>query len=465
MRRRWWVRKLPSPGAATSRHPKSRGHVLTGECRQPTVPKPARSPNRALRRAPTRCWRLAMPRPLPSHSRTPRRPGSAAARAAARLSRMTRDWGRAVHPACAASSRLGRARCPRPPLPRPGKRGAVGQLRSHEPVRERHPTSILCLRRAVGFAGAIGAWVAARDEAQCAPTDPGTRRARPGGGLCPVNSRTLCASQRCSSRIAFDARLVRGSGARVSRRASPSSLSPRPPQPDNPAGNPRGSPLVNLAGCPRRNQADSPRGSPRPSRAGNPPPSPAHNPRVGPRSSLQHSPRLSPVHSPRANPLLSPARSPAGAPAGNPAGSQPCSPRHNPAGSPRLSPACSPRASPLHSPVGNPARSRARSRAGSQAHSRVGSPRASQLCSPPRNPAGNPPPSPARSPRASPAGSPVGSQRRSPQAPLVSPLGSPALFLRCSQFRRRLACPQPSLLHFPRRVLQLDPRRGRRRLP
>jgi len=57
--RRWWVRKRPAPGAATSRHQQSRRHVLTGEWRQPTTPQPARCPNRALRRARTRCWRLA----------------------------------------------------------------------------------------------------------------------------------------------------------------------------------------------------------------------------------------------------------------------------------------------------------------------------------------------------------------------------------------------------------------------
>jgi hypothetical protein len=57
--RRWWVRKRPTPGAATSRHQQSRRHVLTGEWRQLTTPQPARCPNRALRRARTRCWRLA----------------------------------------------------------------------------------------------------------------------------------------------------------------------------------------------------------------------------------------------------------------------------------------------------------------------------------------------------------------------------------------------------------------------
>ena len=55
------------------------------------------------------------PRPRPSHSRTPRRPGSPAAPASGRLSRTAGHRRRAVRSACAASRRLGRTRCPRPP--------------------------------------------------------------------------------------------------------------------------------------------------------------------------------------------------------------------------------------------------------------------------------------------------------------------------------------------------------------
>ena len=120
------------------------------------VPDPTGSHNRPRLPPAPHGRPSSLPPPRPSHSRTPRRPGSAAAPASARLSRMTRDWGRAVHSACAASSRLGRALCPRRPHPRPGgKRGAVGHLRSHEPARVRHPTPILCRRRAVGSAGRL----------------------------------------------------------------------------------------------------------------------------------------------------------------------------------------------------------------------------------------------------------------------------------------------------------------------
>ena len=203
-----------------------RGHVLTVECRQPTVPQPARCPNRALRRAPTHCWRLASPCPRPSHSRTPRRPGSAAAPAMARLSRMTRDWGRAVHSACAANSRLGRARCPRPPARRTPPAGQARRgpsaLSRARPRAPSDPNFVPAPRSRV--CRAICARVGARDEAQCTPTirAPGER-----GKAAAFARRT-----RGRSRIAFDAHLDRGSGARVDLdvlcRASPTSLSPRP---------------------------------------------------------------------------------------------------------------------------------------------------------------------------------------------------------------------------------------------
>jgi hypothetical protein len=87
------------------------------------------------------------------------------------------------------------------PHPRPGKRGALGHLRSHEPVRVRHPTPILCLRRAVGSAGRLEqGWARAtrpsapRQTHASAGAPTSETEQSPGGGLCAATLRTLCAS-------------------------------------------------------------------------------------------------------------------------------------------------------------------------------------------------------------------------------------------------------------------------------
>jgi len=207
--RRWWVGKRPRPPLGPKSppaEPRTRldGRMSTAD-HAPASPMPKLCP--ASR--PDALLASGLPRPLPSHSRTPRRPGSAAAPASARLPRTAGSWGRAVCSVCAASRRLGRARCPRPPAPPPGqaRRPGPSALSRARPRAPSDPNFVPAPRGWVCWA--IGARLGARDEAQRTPTDPGTRRARPGGGLCPANSRTLCASQCCSSRIAFDSHLAR----------------------------------------------------------------------------------------------------------------------------------------------------------------------------------------------------------------------------------------------------------------
>jgi len=133
----------------------------------------------------------------------------------ARLSRMTRFWGRAVHSACAASRRLGRARCPRPPAPPPGQARRPGPSALSR-ARPRAPSDPNFVPVPLGWVcWAIGARVGARDEAQRTPTDPRKRRGtgerdRAASRRRPLRgdlADTLC--QCCCSRSAFGAHLGR----------------------------------------------------------------------------------------------------------------------------------------------------------------------------------------------------------------------------------------------------------------